>query len=80
MAMYNEDESLFTKTMQGIMKNIAYCGSTIPFRFSKSLSTTVTRSDGLGTLGRSPTDRLHANLCPHTCHLRLIADPNRAGD
>ena len=30
MAMHNEDESLFTRTMQGVMKNIAYF-CTIPF-------------------------------------------------
>jgi len=78
MTMYNEDEGLFTRTMQGVMKNIAYLCKHA-FRLSKSLSTTVTRSDGLGALERSPADRPHANLHPHTCHIRPPAD-NRSGD
>ena len=46
----------------------------------KSLSRTVSRSDGLGTVERSPADRPHANLHPHTCRIRPTADPNRARD
>ena len=35
----------------------------------KSLSRTISRFDGLGTLERSPTNWLHANLHPHACHI-----------
>jgi len=80
MAMHNEDESLFTRTMQGVMKNIAYFCKHDSVRLPKSVSTTVIRSDGLGTLERSPADRPHVNLHPHTCRIRPIADPNRTGD
>jgi len=51
-----------------------------PFHLTNSLSTTVTRSDGLGTLERSSTDWPHANLHPHTCRICPAADPNRVGN
>ena len=77
--MHNEDESLFTRTMQGVMKDIAYFCKHDSVLLPKSVSKTVIRSGGLGTLERSPADRPHVNLHSHTCRIRPIAGSNRTG-